>query len=423
VSTNRYLQESLEASCLTSPLTRPLLRRSYESLPLLFNRETAREVADGTVGIDYLEGWVPSTLHDGRRVAVRAFGARSLHITAGNSPVIAALSIMRNAITRSDAIIKSPSNDPLTALAIARTMMDMDAKHPLTRHLSVAYWKGGDEEIERNLYQPRHLEKIVAWGGFASIKHITKYIQPGLELVTLDPKRSASIIGPEAFANEKTLREVALRLATDIGSINQEGCVNARVVYVLSGTDTAGLARLDKLGEYTYEAMLNLPDGVSTAPREMDSELRSLVNSARLNEEWYKVIGGRRDEGAIIVSHLPEPVNFAQQLAKRVANLVPIDDIREVYGAVDAYTQTIGIYPEALKTELRDSLALYGAQRFTSLGYAASAAIAAPQDGIHPAIVQVDRLRGLRSGGHAAHLGGRQDVHEKNRLARISHAS
>jgi len=61
---------------------------------------------------------------------------------------------------------------------------------------------------------------------------------------------------------------------------------------------------------------------------------------------------------------------------------VPVDEIGEVYQAVDAYTQTIGIYPESLKFLLRDRLAMFGAQRFTSLGYAASASIAAPQDAI-----------------------------------------
>lgn len=377
-----HLQQALEAACLTSSLTRPLLRAAYESLPQLFTAKSARELAENTVGIDHLEGWVGKTLNDGRRVSIRAFGARALHIIAGNSPMVAALSILRNAITRSDAIIKSPSNDPFTALAIARTMLDMDATHPLTRHLSVAYWKGGDSALEKQLYQPRNIEKIVAWGGFASVRHVTQYIQPGLQLISLDPKRSVSIIGREAFADEATMRDVATRLASDVGAMNQEACVSARVVYVLSGTDEDGLGRLQRLGQYTYEAMQKLPERISTAAKASDPELRSLLNAARLNDEWYHVIGGARDEGAIVVSKLPEPVDFATRLTKRTANLVPIDHLDEVCAAVDAYTQTVGVYPESLKQQLRDRLALYGAQRFTSLGYAVAAAIAAPQDAI-----------------------------------------
>jgi hypothetical protein len=368
LSDNPYLQEALEVSCLTSGQTRPLLTAAYESLPQWFD----------------LEKWVPTTLADGRQVSIRAFGSRALHIIAGNSPLIAGLSIVRNAVTRSDAIIKSPSNDPFTALAIARTMVEMAPDHPITRHLSVAYWKGGDEAFEKTLYQPQHLEKIVAWGGFASVKHVTRYIQPGLELISLDPKRSISIIGREALKDDATQNDVARRLAADIGSLNQEGCVNARVVYVISGTDEDGLRALNAFGRRVYDALLALPEAVSTKPRFFDRDLKANLEAAGLNDEWYQVFGGDDEEGAIIVSQLPEPVSFASRLASRVANLVPVDEVEAVFDAVDAYTQTVGIYPEALKTSLRDRLPLHGAQRLTSLGYAASAAIAAPQDAIEP---------------------------------------
>ena len=79
-----------------------------------------------------------------------------------------------------------------------------------------------------------------------------------------------------------------------------------------------------------------------------------------------------------------EPVDYSAMLSGRVANLVPVDDIERVTRAVNAYTQTVGIYPESLKRELRDRLPLFGAQRLTSLGYACNVAVAAPQDAMEP---------------------------------------
>ena len=111
--------------------------------------------------------------------------------------MLGALTVLRGAVTRGDTIIKVPSNDPFTTGAIARTMVDMAPDHPITKHLAVAYWRGGDEALESKIYQPHNIEKIIAWGGFASVKHVTKYIQPGIELISLDPKRSASIVGGE----------------------------------------------------------------------------------------------------------------------------------------------------------------------------------------------------------------------------------
>ncbi|WP_319449487.1 MULTISPECIES: acyl-CoA reductase [unclassified Mycobacterium] len=382
--TNPHLQEAYEAAVLANPLPPEMLKNSYRILPPLFSRTNVLELAETQVGLDYLNGWVPHAQSDGRQLRVRAFGSRVVHIPAGNGGLVSAVTILRSVITRCDAIIKAPSNDPLTAVAIARTLADVAPNHPITRHLAVAYWKGGDDAIEERLYRPEHVEKIVAWGGLGSVKHVTRYIQPGLELIALDPKRSATIIGREAFGDDETMREVARRAAVDIGVANQEGCANARVVYALTGTDPAGIANANKLGELIYDELMRLPAFVSTPPPQPNRELYEHVEATRMTEDFYRVIGGERREGAVIVSQFDSPVDYSAMLSGRVANIVPVDNIDKVTEAVTAYTQTIGIYPESLKHELRDTLPLFGAQRLTSLGYACSVPIAAPQDAIEP---------------------------------------
>jgi hypothetical protein len=381
---NAHLREALERSAMFSDLTGPLMRSSFEQLPALFTSEAVRELADATIGLPYLEGWVPRRMSDGRTARIRAFGTRTVHIIAGNSPLIAALSIIRNAITRSDAVIKAPSNDPLTALAIARTMGDLAPDHPITRHLSVAYWKGGDTAFEERFYRPANVEKIIAWGGFASVSHVLRYLQPGLELISLDPKRSATVIGEEAFSSSQTMAEVALRTATDIGALNQLGCVNARVVYVAAGTDKEGLERVNLLGEAIYHQLCGLPQRLSTRAKRFDPELKANIDGLRASPDFYRVFGGADGEGAVIVSQLAEPVEFHRRLSGRVANLVPIADPADAVREMNVYTQTVGVYPEALKDRLRDVLALHGVQRLVSLGYAAHPSVALPQDAIEP---------------------------------------
>ena len=381
---NAHMQEALERSYAATDLTPSILRWQYSLIRHFFSREMLRATIDVPIGIPYVEGWQKTTLPDGRIASIRAMGARCLHITAGNSPITAIISLARNALTRSDAIIKSPSNDPFTALAVARTMIDMAPEHPVTKHFSVAYWKGGSVEFEEKLYQPKNIEKIIAWGGFASVRHVTRYIQPGLELISLDPKRSATVIGRDTFADDATMRDAALRTATDIGASNQTGCSSARVVLVESGTDGAGLLRLRKFGAMIYEEMLGLPANISTRPKHFDAELRADIDGLRATPDFYDVIGGRDDEGAIIVSKLDDVVDFYPRLSGRVANLVPIDDLADAARFVNSYTQTVGVYPEALKYRLRDVLPLHGVQRFVTLGYAMTANPALPQDAIEP---------------------------------------
>lgn len=371
---NRHVQEAFRLSCITSGLSESILRFHYAHLGALFDRDEMRRMMERSCGIDYLEGWVDQgqSLFPGLSARTRAFGARAVHVIAGNAPIVSILTVIRNALTRSDAIIKLPSNDPLTAVALVRTMVEMAPEHPLTRHISVAYWKGGDAATEAAIYDPRGIEKIVAWGGFESVKHVTQYLQPGIDLITQDPKLSGTIIGREAFADEATLAHVARRLALDIGAQNQEGCVSARVIYVESGTDDEGLERANRLGQLTFAALQALPDHLSTAHKAFDGALRAEIDGVRLNAEEYRVFGGRGSEGAVIVSQEDMPVDFSRQLACRVGNIVPIDSFETAVRSVNAYTQTIGIYPETLKAELRDRLAFQGAQRIVSLGGAAT---------------------------------------------------
>ncbi len=372
-------------SYAAAPTTQPIVDEQYRLMPALFARPALDDMVDIGIGRAYLDGWVPTVLSDGRTLRVRAFGSRCVHITAGNSPMLSALSVIRNALTRGDAIIKSPSNDPMTATAIAMTMCEMAPDHPVTRHLSAAYWRGGDERVERSLYQPAHFDKVVAWGGFASIKHLTRYLQPGLELVSFDPKRSASVIGAAAFAGDAAFGEAARRLAVDIGHLNQAACANARTVFVESGTDGRGVERLAEFGDRVYRELIALPEHVSTRPkRGIAPALRGALDAARFDEDWFTVIGGRDGEGAIIVSRLPEPVDFAAALDDRVANLVPVDSVADAVNQFDSYTQTVGVYPEALKEQLRDAAALCGAQRIVSLGYSCVPTFAGPQDAFEP---------------------------------------
>ncbi len=384
VRRNDYMREARDQSYATAPTTKPIMDAFFEHIGAMFDPARIRGMVDFNIGVPYLEGWVEKEIN-GTKVAIRAYGARSLHIVAGNGPVLGALTVLRGAVTRSDTIIKVPSNDPFTTGAIARTMVDMAPDHPITKHLAVAYWRGGDEALESQIYQPHNIEKICAWGGFASVKHVTKYIQPGIELISLDPKRSASIVGAEALASEAMIEDAANRIATDVGANNQTACANCRMVYVMCGTDDAGVEKLKRLGQLTYEAFAKLPQALSTKPKRYDPELKLQVDMLRLSKDFYTVIGGEQGEGAVIVSHTADRVDFWEYLADRTVNLVPVDTLDEVLDVIDAYTQTVGVFPESLREVVRHKGALHGGQRFVALGYAFNGpGLVGPQDGIEP---------------------------------------
>lgn len=403
IDDNVHLQRAVEMTADGSLYSREMLTAVYRHLPGALRRDVLEELIEQNIGRAYLDGWVRTQLLD-RQVSIRAFGARAVHVIAGNSPVIALQTVINNAIARSDAIIKIPANDPYAAIAIVRTMIEMDPEHPLTRHVSVGYWKGGDRAVETRIYDSRNIEKIVAWGGFASMRSIRDYLGPGIDLVALDPKLSASIIGRDAFATAEATDDAAQRAAADIGYFNQGGCVSARVLYVETGTDEPGIARANQFGQKVYAALQQLPPDISSPHPDFDPLLRDEIDGIR-HAGAYRVFGGLGNEGAIIVSQAEEVVDFSERLDCRVANIVPVDAAADALNYLTIHTQTIGIYPDELKHRFRDMCALRGGQRIVSLGYATSVGMAGPHDAIQvlPRMVRWIRDDSLESPAGLVH--------------------
>jgi hypothetical protein len=395
INRNPLMQQAFELCLGAGELTPPVLRPVYEQIPAMFDRERMAAQIDKRVGRNYLDTWVEQGRPGRSTMRMRAIGTRQLHIIAGNVPVVAALTVQRAALTKGDCLIKMPSNDPFTAAAIVRTMIEIDPEHPVTKHFAVAYWKGGDTEIERQIYRPSRIEKLTAWGGMSSMTHIQRYLVPGIELIAMNPKLSISIVGHEALETPEAMDDAALGVALMAGRMNQTACSSTRLVYVECDTDDEDLARLEEFGHAVHRAFLGLPAHESTAPKEPNPELEDELRALSLDEEFYRVIGDSASAG-VVVSRTDEPVEFARSLTNRVVNLVPIADIERVPRWVSEETQTVGIYPERLRKELRDDLALHGVQRTLPLGVSLAAAaagragpdpdqsLALPHDGTEP---------------------------------------
>jgi len=388
---NPLLQQSFELALAAGGLDEPILRGVYNDLPRMFDANALRLLADKTIGLAYLDGWVPG---EGpyANVSVRAIGTRQLHITAGNVPVVAALTVARAGLTKSDLLIKSPSNDPLTANAIARTLIDLAPDHPMTRHIAVAYWKGGDEFMDSQIVRTTRIDKITAWGGMSSVKHIQKFLTPGIDLTALNPKYSMSLVGRDTFASEAAMDECAVGLATLAGFYNQTACANTRLVYVESDTDEGSIEQVVALGRKMVAAYASLPPVLSTPAAKRNRELEAEMAAVELEDDFYHVEGDTLN-GGFIVSKFNDRVEFFDKLNNRVVNFVPVDNLTDVLKWCDDTTQTVGIYPESDRARVRDLFALAGIQRLVSLAGGDAITVYAnshhmppgsPHDGIEP---------------------------------------
>ena len=388
---NALLQESFELALRAGGLAEPILRGVYDALPHMFEPKSLAALVDKTIGIQYLDGWVPGE-GEYANTRIRAVGTRQLHITAGNVPVVAALTIARAGLTKSDLLIKSPSNDPLTANAIARTLIALAPDHPVTKHIAVAYWKGGDEVMESQIVRTSRIDKITAWGGMSSVKHIQKFLTPGIDLTALNPKYSMSMLGHETFSSEAAMEEAAIGLATLSGFYNQTACANTRLVYVESGTDDESIENIVAVGRKMLAAYAKLPPVLSTPFTTPNRELEAEMQAVALEDDFYHVEGNTLT-GGFIVSKFNDRVEFYDKLNNRVVNFVPVDDLSDVLKWCDDTAQTVGIYPESIRPRVLDMFALAGVQRLVSLSGGDAMTVYAnahhmppgsPHDGIEP---------------------------------------
>lgn len=321
-----------------------------------------------------LDEWVPHTDHQGRRSYIRAFPPRLIHVLPGNAPGQGIRSIAQSALVKAVNVFKMASADPFSTVAFLRTMADIDPEHPVVRSMSAIYWRGGDDHVERVLYRPQYFDKLVAWGGGDAINNVMKYIGPGFQLVSFDPKTSISMVGREAFASEAAMVEAATLNASDVAMANQEACVCSRFTFIEATPEQADryckvLAeqiRIDRMGEGT--------------PRPLEMDLKEQIETLRMMDEDYAVFGALDGRGVAIRSD--EPVDFHP--LRKTSNVVCVPSLMEAIKYVNVATQTVGVYPFHRMPELRDHLASGGAQRVVRLGEAGPSAIGNPHDAMYP---------------------------------------
>jgi len=374
-SNNGFMQECIDRMCSTHILPRAVVENQARyAATYLDKRKLMAEVEQNFPDPKALDGWVPKQDFTGRKSFVRAFAPRLIHVLPGNSPGVAVKSIAQGAMVKAINLFKMSSSDPFTMVAILRTMADIDPNHPIVQSMSAVYWRGGDEATEQVLYRPQYFDKIVAWGGGDAISNVVKYLGPGFQLVSFDPKTSISMVGREAFASEEILDTVADLASADVMTLNQEACVASRFLYIEADQENA-----DRFGAKLH-ACIAARAAASGDVRPLDMDLREQVEALMMMDDDYRVWG--RPDGKGLVIRSDEPVDFHP--INKTANLVRVDSLDDAVKHVNVATQTVGFYPFDRMTDYRDRLASGGAQRIVHLGEAGPSTIGNPHDAMYP---------------------------------------
>ncbi|MGW5382536.1 acyl-CoA reductase [Nocardia sp. NPDC003963] len=372
---NPFLRDCIDRMSTTHPLPRALLEAQVMGAAAYLDERVLHAVVEQNFPApEALDGWIPKRDFLGRRSFIRAFPPRLIHVLPGNSPGQAVKSIAQGALVKAINLFKMSSSDPFTTVAILRTMADIDPDHPVVRSMSAIYWRGGDAAVERVLFRPQYFDKIVAWGGGDAIDNVVKYLGPGLQLVSFDPKTSISMVGREAFDSAARLEHIAGLAAEDVMVLNQDACVASRFVFL-----EAGEADADLFCDLLYRRIAERANA-SGGNRPLDAELKEQIRTLMLLDDEFRVWGATDGTGVVIRSGTP--VDF-HPVGKTV-NVVPVESLDDAIRRAGVATQTVGFFPFDRMPDYRDRLAAAGVQRIVHLGEAGPSTIGNPHDAMYP---------------------------------------
>jgi hypothetical protein len=290
-----------------------------------------------------------------------------VHVTAGNLPNPAIMSIVLGVLTRSAQFVKCASGTALLPRLFAHSLYD--AEHKLGACLEVAEWRGGDEPLEQALFSEANC--VTATGTDETLAQISQRLPSKARFLGFGHRVSFAYISQEMLSGLHA-RKVLDRAARDVTAWDQLGCLSPHVIYVQSG----GGVSPEKFAEMLAEAMA-------------EQELRE--PRGQVPVETAAVIASRRSIYELRAAHSPDTRHWCSQNSTawtvvyesnprfqisclhRFIYVKEVKDLTEALQSADPVrgkVSTVGLaVPEHKAQELATELAYWGATRVCPLGH------------------------------------------------------
>jgi hypothetical protein len=333
------------------------------------------DIAAGAMAIERA-GMGGSTASAAHRRRLRAVPTTQLHITAGNSPVVPAISALRAFATKGAVTIKLPSGALVAGAALALAMHVTASEHPLTRHASIAYWPGGDDAIESVLLRHGAFERIVVWGSRASVDAVATRAA-GTKTLVFNPRYGVSLLGRAALAPQM-IDETARRAAQDTCVWNQQACIASLVHYAEgSGADIdhycAALAKELAVWDAAHDHQPN---------RAMVGRIRAARRGELSDGGW--TVNGPPIAPTSAVVRMDRGFDLSAHPQARVVVVRAVNDLAETLHLMHSGVSSVGIFPLERLDGLRDEICGRGVTSVIPLGEADTLFAGSPHDGMRP---------------------------------------
>ena len=318
-------------------------------------------------GAGALDKLVPTENPKQTAYAAVATGPEFLvHITAGNLPSPALMSIVLGILVRSAQFVKCASGTSLLPRLFAHSLYDAEPK--LGACLELAEWRGGANELESALFE--EADCVTATATNETLAEIQKRLPGTTRFLGYGFRVSFGYVAKDAVTswNAKTVAE---RAARDVVAWNQLGCLSPHAIYLQEG----GALTAEKFAELLADTLAEFE---TSQPRgELPSEGAAAIASRR---SFYEVRAAHapdtrqwcsRHSTAWTVVYEADP-RFQLSCLNRFIYVKPAKDLTDVLQNADAFrgkVSTVSLaVPDKEMLDLVLQLARWGASRICPLG-------------------------------------------------------
>lgn len=290
-----------------------------------------------------------------------------VHITAGNIPNPALMSIGLGLLTRSAQFVKCASGSALLPRLFAHSIYDADPK--LGACLEIAAWRGGNVGLEGALFA--EADCVTATGSDETLAAIRAQLPVKTRFLGYGHRVSFGFVAHEALS-ELRAKKIVRAAADDVAAWNQLGCLSPHVIYVEAGGNVSPenfaellAGELEQREQTEPRGELPSEHAAAIASRRAIYEVRA-AHSPETTRHWCS------NNSTAWTVVFEADTRFQVSCLNRFIYVKPVTNVEAALQGADEVrgkVSTIGIAaPEENLQELATQLARWGATRICPLG-------------------------------------------------------
>ncbi|MCC2684905.1 MAG: acyl-CoA reductase LuxC [Paenibacillaceae bacterium] len=297
----------------------------------------------------------------------RAYGPESIfHVFSGNVPGLPVWSLVMGLLVKSGNIGKTSSAEPLMAVLFVRSLYEVDAD--LADTIAILPWKGGTSALEEPVIAA--VDAVIAYGADSSVERIREQVPGSKRFLRYGSKVSMAMVGREALTADR-FGETVHRLADDVSTYDQQGCLSPHAVVVEDGGAVSArqfaqllAAELQRCEERRPRAAVSQEEALAIR------RVRNQYELAALNGESVTVYSSKAGTEWTVIYHQEQ--GFAPSPLNRTIHVFGCTALEDAPSYIEPYRellQTVGIAvgPERLQ-QLADLLGTAGVNRICAIG-------------------------------------------------------